>query len=329
MSTLFTQDYSRALVVGAGSLGCLAARLGDEDGEESAAVWSAAHIDSAELIATGLERKLFLKMSDGPFAARSIAQSIDENSAALERLSRGRDAAILCGELSDPVAMRLLEAMSYALTDFDIAVFALVIEPFSPNGEVDSDSMEHELKRLSQSVPFVCALNPGMENVSAGIAVKRVRKIAAERLAAVAECFAGALTSEHERAPHVMALRGLHRAVYASVPHVARVAPGVKTSSSQLAFDAAIRSFDVDSAECIQAAIVSSASEISFRDTQAITQRLPGGAALLATANPARVGLVECLLLSGQERAANVVSIGAAFGTARAFSGAEMALADH
>ena len=64
------------------------------------------------------------------------------------------------------------------------------------------------------------------------------------------------------------------------------------------------------------------------RDTRAITQKLPEGAALIATTNPARFGTVECLLLSGRERAANVVSIGAAFESTHAFAGASLALTE-
>jgi hypothetical protein len=314
MHTLFNQDNSRVLVLGAGSLGCVAARLGDEDGDESAAAWSAAHVDSAELIATGLERKVFLKMGGGPFAQRSLEASIEEHAVLLGRLARGRDLAILCGELSDSVAMRLIEALSAALSEMGVAVHALVIEPFSPNGEIDAFEIERATDRLGAACLLVCALNPSMENVSAGISMRRIRKMAAERLAAACECFATALNSPAEDISQLRFLRGVHRAVFARAVNSSAV------SASVQACEAALQSFNEDDRERVDAALISCASEISFRETQAIERAIPQGAALIATANSARVNCADCLLLSGAETAANVVRISASFDRSEHFA---------
>src|SRR5205823_523709 len=76
MTSLFTTPRARVLTIGVGSMGCAAARMGAENGDESGSVcWSALHANAAELIATGLEQKFFLKIPEGPFAAQHIAQS--------------------------------------------------------------------------------------------------------------------------------------------------------------------------------------------------------------------------------------------------------------
>ena len=320
MNTLFSQKPSRALVLGAGSLGCLAARYGAENGDESSAEWSAAHVHSAELIATGLEKKLFLKMGDGPFAARGLARSLDENLATLEKFAHGRDAAILCGELSDPLAMQLIEALSSALSELSVNVFALVIEPFSPNGEVDLNALEIQRERFAARIPFAALLNPGMENVSAGVSAKRIRKMAAERLASAAECLSAALGSASESTPRLKSLRGMHRAVFATAANSVSGTSARQTSAAVVACDLALAALDDGARECIEALAISSPSEISFRETNAIAQKMPLGAALIATANHAISGHAECLLLSGAEKSANVVGIGSAFENSRGFA---------
>ncbi len=141
MDTLFTQNSSRVLAIGAGSLGCMAAKLGSENGDDGAAAWCAAHVNSPELIATGLDKKLFLKSASGPFADQVLARSVEENIAVLERFSGGCDAAILCGELGDAFAIQLIAALSDALSSMNVPVFAVAIEPFSPNGEMDLDAL--------------------------------------------------------------------------------------------------------------------------------------------------------------------------------------------
>lgn len=306
---------SRTLVLGAGSLGCLSARFGAENGDESSAEWSAAHIHSAELIATGLEKKLFLKMGDGPFAVRSLVRNIDENLTTLEKFVRGCDSAILCGELSDPLGMQLIESISAALGELNVSVFALVIEPFSPNGEVDLNALEIQRERLAARIPFSALLNPGMENVSAGVAVKRIRKMAAERLANAAECLSTALGSASEDVPRLKDLRGQHRAVFATAANSAR-----QTSAAILACDLALASMDEGTRERIEAVALSSPTEISFREINAIAQKMPIGAALIATANHAFSAHAECLLFSATEKAANVVGIGSALENVRSFA---------
>lgn len=319
MNNLFSQDFSRTLVIGAGSLGCLAARMGAEDGEDSAAVWAAAHVDSAELIATGLEKKIFLKAAGGPFGARGIAQSLEENAAAIEKLARGRESAILFGEASDELAVNLIAALSRTLEDLNVNVSILVVEPFSPQGEVQTNELEENLNQLVEAATLVCALNPGMENVSAGVAVKAIRRMAAERLGAATECLAGALKSESQQVL-LKTLRGMHRAVFTTAAHPGSYLGGLKTISGLQACDAALRSLGEDTIQRIDAVIVSSAAEISFRESRAIALRIPADAVFVPIVNSARSGRAECLLLSGTEAAENVVSINSAFERSQNFA---------
>src|SRR6185369_10196955 len=103
MQTLFTSQRARVLTIGVGSLGCATARMGAENADDNGSIsWSAAHDNAAELIATGLEEKIFLKIPQGPFAAQHVERSIYENSEAIAALARGRDAVLLCGCLSEP-----------------------------------------------------------------------------------------------------------------------------------------------------------------------------------------------------------------------------------
>ena len=289
MNNLFSQDFSRTLVIGAGSLGCLAAQIGVEDGEDSAAIWAAAHVDSAELIATGLEKKIFLKMANGPFAARGIAQSIMENAPAIEKLSQGREAVILCGEASDELAVNLIAGLSRVLEELNVHVSVLAVEPFSPQGGVQVDEIEAHLSRLAEAATLICALNPGMENVSAGVAVKAIRRMAAERLAAATECLAGALKSETQNA-QLKTLRGMHRAVFTTAACPSSSLNGAKINSGLLACDAALRSLNEETIQRIDAVIVSSTHEISFRESRAIACRIPADTVIVPIVNSARAG---------------------------------------
>ncbi|HLX60650.1 MAG TPA: hypothetical protein VKX17_05155 [Planctomycetota bacterium] len=308
MNSLFTDEFSRVLAMGVGSLGCLAAKLGVENREECTGVaWSAAHVNSSELIATGLEQKLFLQAT-GAFAVRNLARSLHENPF-LDNLSHGRDAVILCGELSDDLTPPLIDALSVVLRERRVPVFALLLEPFSPNGEVDVNVLETARERLSASVPCAVFLNAGLETVSAGIAVKRLRKMAAERLMNAAECLAAPLNAHNEHAPRLLALRGRRRAAFCAAPN------------ALAAFELALRSFDESARECIDAAILQNSTELSFREMSAIQRRMNEAgvsAALASSTKPPLSGRAECLLLSGNKGAANVVRLDAAMSGAGA-----------
>src|SRR3982751_2773460 len=100
MNNLFTHDSSRVAALGVGTLGCLAAKVGVENSDSRGLKWSVAHVNSAELISTGAEQKMFLK-NNGQMNVRAFSRCIDECAPALERIVRGREAVLLCGELSD------------------------------------------------------------------------------------------------------------------------------------------------------------------------------------------------------------------------------------
>ena len=310
-STLFTQEQSPVLVLGVGTLGCAAARLGAENSDEPPGVcWSAAHTNGAELIATGLEKKIFLKIPEGPFAARNVARGVEENFGMITALARGRDAVLLCGCLSDALTPAAMLALSAAFCRLKTHVFVLALEPFSLLGMPNLAELESRAEGLARGVPFFMLLNAGIEKVSAGISARRIERMAAERLMSAAECFAAALDSSRESALQLSALRGHYRGALACAGGSFGNQGG---SAACAAFDLALASLDENGRESLSAVCLQSAEELSFRDARAILGRMPDDArsraVVCAAAKPAFAGQTACLLLSGDRRAANVVGI--------------------
>lgn len=116
---LFAQSGGNALILGVGSAGCRIAGAGAlEDAANEPpqrAAWGAAHSRRAELIATGLERKLLIEIAPGPFAARSAAHGIAARQAELAAACAGRPAALLVGVADESIAGVLLPALAAAL----------------------------------------------------------------------------------------------------------------------------------------------------------------------------------------------------------------------
>jgi len=305
MNTLFTTPRARVLTIGVGSMGCAAARMGAENGDESGSVcWSALHDNAAELIATGLEQKVFLKIPEGPFAAQHIAHSIAQNSERLAELADGRDAVVLCGCMSEPHAGTILACVYAALTEMKSRVFVLALEPHSLLSLQVLEELEERTLLLAQSVSFLALLNPGTEKVSAGISTRRLQRMAAERLMGAAECFASALDPVNETSPFLRNMRGAHRAVFAAANGGA---------AALTAFELAIASYDENARERLSAVILQSAEELPFRDARAILRKMSEDArhraAVCTAACPAFAGQTACLLFSAEPRAANVVGI--------------------
>lgn len=310
-STLFTQEQGPVLVLGVGTLGCAAARLGAENSDEPAGVcWSAAHTNGAELIATGLEKKILIKIPEGPFAERHVARAVAENSGTLGELARGRDAVLLCGCLGDAWVPAAMQALSAAFMRLKTHVFVLALEPFSLLGSPNLEELEARAEGLARGVPLLLLLNAGIEKVSAGISARRIERMAAERLMTAAECFAAALNSSRESALQLSAMRGGYRGALACAGGSFGNQGG---SAACAAFELALASLDENGRESLSAVCLQSAEELSFRDARAILGRMPetarSRAVVCAAAKPAFAGQTACLLLSGERHAANVVGI--------------------
>ena len=186
METLFNQDRSGVLIVGAGSLGTAAAQHSLENrGEQGTALWTAVHFNAAELIATGLEKKILIRGNPAMFSDRALERAIDENLHYLRRLIQGRRTALLCAELADEHAVRLLAPLCAALNE-SIPCGLLLLKPF--------EAAAAEFNALPPAT-FTVIVDSGMDTVTRGISVRKLRAIAAQRLAATAECFASALDS--------------------------------------------------------------------------------------------------------------------------------------
>lgn len=308
MDTLFTPQRGRILTIGVGSLGCAAARMGAENGDEHGSVaWSAAHDNAAELIATGMEEKLFLKIPPGPFVAQYLTRCIDEKGAEIAAMVLGRDAVLLCGCLGEPHTGLILSLLSASISALRTRVFVLALEPHTLLSIQVLEELEARATRLAESVPFLATLNSGTEKVSLGVSTRRIQRMAAERLMGAAECFASGLDPVNETSPFLQNMRGTHRAVFAS-------ASGA--GASHAAFELALGAFDETSRERLSAVILQSAEELPLRDARAILQQMSDNArqraAVCASLRPAFAGQTACLLLSSVARTENVVGIEAA-----------------
>jgi hypothetical protein len=305
--SLFDQDFSPVLALGAGSLGCLAAQLGAEERQDSSGIsWAAAHHNAVELIATGIEQKLHLKISEGPFAARSLAKSIDENASVLTKMARQRDAVILFGELGDARAMLLIKALDAALRQQKLPVFALALEPFALLAESNLDELDAAREQFAKSVSCLLVVSVGLDKITLGIAARRIRKMAAQRLVSVVECFARALQHPSDAGRRLSALRGAHRAIWAE---------GQGKNPALLAVEEALAALKDAPETRLTAAILLTSDEFSVREMHAVTVKLEQAAkaavTVCAVTQPAFAGHAECLLLFGAARAPNVVSINA------------------
>ena len=129
-----------------------------------------------------------------------------------------------------------------------------------------------------------------------------------------AECLASGLDSSQGSAAQLRRLRGRHRAIFATVSG----SPSNATNGAgYAAFDMALSCLDEESRWQLNAVLLQSAEDLSFRDAKAILRQMPDAArnraAVCAATRPAYAGQTACLLLSAEKCATNVVSIAQAF----------------
>jgi hypothetical protein len=171
---------------------------------------------------------------------------------------------------------------------------------------MDLEILEACRERLEYCVQFMALLNAGLEGISAGVAVKRIQMLAAQRLAEAAHCFGSALDFSNENTRCLHGLRGRHRAVFSA---------GEGTAAALAAVERALAGLDEVARACVATAVIQSPTELSVREASAILRKIyetNANAGLVSVTRPAPAERAECLLLSGPRKSANVVSIGAA-----------------
>ncbi len=191
---LFAQTTSTILALGVGGAGGRVATAGaanaDVAGGAPCAAWCAAHLDRAELMATGLDRRILLEAADGPFVFQNAEHSVAAHAAKLAALMAGRGAVILLGCLEEHSARVLLPALGGYFRAENLFVCAIAAEP--AHASPDSSST---LDRIAANCDLFLTLSP--EILRAGVDPScPLSELAAARerkLLAAAEALAGAL----------------------------------------------------------------------------------------------------------------------------------------
>jgi len=294
VETLFNQDRGGTLAIGVGALGTAAAKHCVENrGELGPAQWTAAHFNAAELIATGLEKKILVRGNPAMLSNGAIARAIAENQPYLERLTQGKRAALLCVERADAHALRLLDPLANALIEL-LPTGIVVLKAY------DGAACPEESDELPPAT-FVAQLDSGMETVTRGISERKIRAIAAERLAAAAECFAGAL----DAAGGFDIPTGEFSAVFTEQDGA---------DSALQAVDAVVRRGDVADEREAVALLVHTARELPLRTIQQMRQKLAAirseACAIVGAWDPGLGERSACVLLRSMPRErANIVSL--------------------
>jgi cell division GTPase FtsZ len=142
MSDLFAQPCTSTLVIGVGRAGSRVAAAGAlQGGECGSASWAALHIDAAELLATGLTRKVLLRLPQTDLVEAAIIAELQNAGAEIERLAAGYSAIVLAGSAADCGAMLLpalagvLEKLAPQASVIAIAAESLALDQAAPRGE--------------------------------------------------------------------------------------------------------------------------------------------------------------------------------------------------
>ncbi|MCY3023725.1 MAG: hypothetical protein NTW87_32495 [Planctomycetota bacterium] len=241
---LFSVPGRNVLVVGVGTVGGRVAAAGALDDACAEApervLWYALHSDPAELIATGLDKKLLVTLAPGPFAARSAAGGVAVHKAELAAACAGRSAALLVGVLGEDVVTAVLPLLARALRENGLSVCVILTGPLWSEAPAQSDDIRAALEQVEKEAELVIrfpteALVGAFLDGSATVLCAEVKS----RLLAAAQALSGALRGGTGNSVPLRALRdGMPGAGplsaglgIAAGPHAARLALEAAQSS--------------------------------------------------------------------------------------------------
>ncbi|HYG74162.1 MAG TPA: hypothetical protein VEK08_04075 [Planctomycetota bacterium] len=318
MADLFEHDCGDLLVLGLGSFGGRIAARGAEDSGElhtlSSVRWSAAHTQPAELIATGLEKKVLLSAIDGPFAAQRAKHSVEQRRPEIARLVEGKSCALIVASLAEPSVRALMPPLAQAIAESrDISVCAILAEPALPAGPTaDGSAIETALKEINFAADVTIrvprkVLVAGMEQAPVGV----LQSSAEQKTLLLVRTLLGVMSHEATGTLSMQALRERARGSGAVLSGLGLA------DNAESAVDAAFASLDLD-AQAFEkkgaAMAVLTERDISASEAQSIMERFRGEAAaptaLIAFASHNSTGSgAACVVLLRQSAARNVVSL--------------------
>ena len=319
MADLFDKQGGDILVIGVGGMGGRAAGAGAEDASNPDSPlrvrWAAAHDQPAELIATGLDKKILFDALDGPFAAQRATQNVAGRSKELKRLAAGRTIVFLAGSLGERSVCAYLPALAEGLRRVqDALICAIVCEPATLLGQespVDEDAAAdiEAVCDLTLRIP-ARTLSEGLGDSPLSLLNVAVEK----KLVAAIEALAGVLCLPDSGGFSALSLR---KALSGNGPMRAGLGVAQGPDAITQATQQALAGFsDGDARACGAAAAVLANRELSVSETLALAERfapLSDSPPLLGVC--AQPGLIEdavCLVLLRGAGRANVVSIEAA-----------------
>jgi cell division GTPase FtsZ len=325
--SLFTHTAANVLVLGVGSLGGRVAKAGAENAaEQPCAAWAAAHTNAVELIATGLEHKLHLKLPDSPCSRQTVAAVLHEHDEHLAALVAGRSTVILAAALGESTAAVLLAALAPGLRRKGLLVCVVAGEPFSFEHGACGPQADAAREALAANTDLFVTLPAQLmaQGLSDDCALSRFNAAAEQAILAATVALAGALN--HGRPEHHFTAAGL-RPFLGGVRLAAGLGLACGNEAPLRATEAALATLlknaeGLDPETARYAVALAAARDLSLAEAEAVAHKLqtalPSGAAAAAPRPPALLAFSTqshlgdeaiCLLLARPSTPANVVSI--------------------
>lgn len=314
---LFSQSYAPLLALGVGPTGGQAASAGCAEGLGGGRPWAACDTRQPRLLATGLDRKLLLKLPSDPNPGSAALAAVRQAGAKLTKLVAGRHTVLLLGALGDPYAGALLAALATQLQADGHEICVLCCEP-SPHDGPEAAAHAAEGARLLGAAPgFVVTLGGSGPSASLKDGTGNARDVlqwASEALlAALAGAGAPCLTLEDLRAR----LQGAGP-VWAGVGAGQGQGAGAAAEALARALDERWRSDSMPWPPARVAVALASGGELSADEHEALGERLADGRedaapALLHASVEAALGEeARCLAFFRASPSRNVVSLASA-----------------
>jgi cell division GTPase FtsZ len=319
---LFANGAGTICAIGVGSLGGRVASLGAANADGcGGALWAVAHCDRAELLATGLERKIHLDVMPGPIAAPVAEQVAAEREDEVAALLAGRSVVMLLGSLGEAAGSTLLPALAKVLRRRKLFVCVIACDPL-PFQDDPLILQENIAERLHAESDLFIRISPAV--VAAGLnpdlPVSAIIAAAERKTLAVAETLTGVLSENVSG----FTLPSLRQTLRGGGPLTLGLGIARGCNAPLLAADAALRHIAPerlemdDNAPAGIAAAVVSGRELSVSEAEALREICRTGS---GTQKPAALTLLGhcrqehmdteavCLLLVRYAGSRNVVSM--------------------